>query len=421
MSEDIIILGQDCILEGKVGATRPNDNVIVVGPTGGGKSMSIAYPTMLYMQTASSFANFSKRNDALRMAVDYRRRGYKVMVCDLDHPDKSDVFFDPNKYIASYDDISSMSAQIVHSVLKKTNDDYWNGKAIPLLSGLHAASNMTKDDASYADVLDLFDDLSVEECGSGITTGLDGVFRTIKTHDPHCFAAREFYSFRMLPIKTAACVRDTLAAALSNVFPEGIRKAIREKPSIDFIRMAREKTALFIICSPVNRSAHPFANLLYDTAIKVLLNYSQECVDGKLPIPVKFFFDDMACSAPVLAFPQQISIFRSAGINVMLLLQSESQLRSTYGEDDATTIINNCSTYVFFPGGADLRTCRNVSERMNIPLEDVLYAPIGKVFIMQAGRKPIIVPRYDILNDPRYMQMMKGRPNTEPKPLDRRE
>jgi len=90
------------------------------------------------------------------------------------------------------------------------------------------------------------------------------------------------------------------------------------------------------------------------------------------------------------------------------LLQSESMLKSIYGEDKATTILNNCSSYVYFPGGMDLQTCKSVSERMNMPLEDVMYAPVGDVFVMRTGSKPAIKQRYDIFNDPCYQEMVAG-------------
>ena len=92
----------------------------------------------------------------------------------------------------------------------------------------------------------------------------------------------------------------------------------------------------------------------------------------------------------------------------MLLIQSESMLQSIYGEEKAATILNNCSSYVYFPGGMDRQTCKSVSERMNMPLEDVMYAPVGEVFIMRSGNKPVVKQRYDIFNDPCYQEMVAG-------------
>lgn len=155
------------------------------------------------------------------------------------------------------------------------------------------------------------------------------------------------------------------------------RRLVARKPSIDFRKLATEKTVLFIICSPVKTSLYHFSNFIYDTAIKVLLSYAQEFEDGKLLRKVRLFFDDFGCTAaPIQSFAEHISIFRSAGLSAMLLIQSESMLQSIYGEEKATTILNNCASYVYFPGGMDRQTCKSVSEQMNMCLEGVMYAPV---------------------------------------------
>ena len=43
-----------------------------------------------------------------------------------------------------------------------------------------------------------------------------------------------------------------------------------------------------------------------------------------------------------------------------------------------------------------------------MPLEDVMYAPVGEVFIMRSGNKPVVKQRYDIFNDPCYQEMVSG-------------
>lgn len=411
MNFDKTILAQGCVLEGDIGLHRPNDNVAGVGISGGGKSLSLEYPTMLHTEHSSIIATFGKQVDALKMAAYKKAQGYHVQICNLDNPDEGDVFFDAIHDIESFDDITATSRKIVLSTIKNTKDDYWQLKAIPVSDCLIEAALRTIDNASMADVLDLFDELTDSEYGTGISDHLLGVFRLLKEHDPHCSAVRQFYAFYNLnrrAEKTGSCIIDTLDAAYNTVFPESVRKAMREKPSIDFRKLATEKTALFIICSPVKTSLHHFANLIYDMAIKVLLSYAQEFEDGKLPRKVKLFFDDFGCTAPIQSFPEHISIFRSAGLSVMLLIQSESMLQSIYGEEKAATILNNCSSYVYFPGGMDRQTCKSVSERMNMPLEDVMYAPVGEVFIMRSGNKPVVKQRYDIFNDPCYQEMVAG-------------
>ena len=55
----------------------------------------------------------------------------------------------------------------------------------------------------------------------------------------------------------------------------------------------------------------------------------------------------------------------------------------------------------------DLTTCRNISARYDLPLSDVLYAPVGNVFVMRSGQKPVIVPRYDTLHSPEYRRYLR--------------
>ena len=104
-------------------------------------------------------------------------------------------------------------------------------------------------------------------------------------------------------------------------------------------------------------------------------------------------------------FEDYISIFRAAGISVTLLLQSESQLVHMYGEYAATTIINNCDTYIFM-GGNDLRTCQSISTRINRPVHKVMCLPREQVVVFRRGEEPYYSRRYQILDDPVYKEVM---------------
>ena len=44
---------------------------------------------------------------------------------------------------------------------------------------------------------------------------------------------------------------------------------------------------------------------------------------------------------------------------------------------------------------------------MGLLYEDVLYAPMGKVFIMQSGHKPLHIDRYDTLHAQEYQDYLR--------------
>ncbi len=156
--------------------------------------------------------------------------------------------------------------------------------------------------------------------------------------------------------------------------------------------------------SAVNPSLNAFAGLFYSHAVKELFEYAEAREDGMLLIPVHLLCDDFAVGAQIPNFAQYISIFREKRISVSILLQSESQLKAMYGEDDATTIINNCDHYIYM-GGMDLITCRNIAERMNLPLSEVLYMPIGTEYLFRRGSKPIITERWHITEDAEWKSL----------------
>ncbi len=405
---DKVILGQDYYLEDEPGAFRPNNNQLIVGCSGTGKSMSVMLPTILNMCESSMIGTYSKAGDAKKIAAYQKKRGYVTEICDLTDPESSTIGYDPLHYAASYLDVENLSKNIIlaDSASEKTKDLYWLDSAASLLSALILATKMTEDDPYMTDVLDLFDKLKISEDGKGVTTSLDGFFDSISSKAGNCPAVAAFSDFQQLPYGTAGCVRDSLAKAIRRMFPEPVRKMMKMKRQINFKKLATRKTSLIIITSPVNVSLYLFANLLFSSAIKQLLEIAETCREHRLPIPVRLMFDDFAVAAKINDYSKHISIFRAAGISAMMLLQSEDQLRELYSDAEATSIMNNCSCYVYFPGGMDLTTCKNISQRLDVPVTDIMFAPPTRVVIMQSGKKPVTIPRYDVLNSREYQEFI---------------
>lgn len=61
MLKDKTILADGFELDGGEGIYRPNNNVIGVGISGGGKSLSLAYSNMLHTEESSVIATFGKK------------------------------------------------------------------------------------------------------------------------------------------------------------------------------------------------------------------------------------------------------------------------------------------------------------------------------------------------------------------------
>lgn len=352
----------------------------------------------------------TKRRIVEKYKTVFQERGYNVLDLNFIKPEQSNITYDPIQYISSYSDITFLAESIVKSNPRKhfstSADPYWDDAAISLLSALIAYTMMTACWATFSDVLKLNDELTITDGSNGIQTSLDEKFAKIARRDPHCFAVTCWNSFKVLPIKTASCVYGTLNTTIDTIFSPELRKMISKKEKVDFEKLATNKTILFVSTSAVNPALNCFVNMFYAQMFKQLFEYAESLPSGKLSIPVSVLADDFATGSRILNFPEYISIFREKQISVMILLQSESQLERMYGYDDAITIINNCDTYIYL-GGMDLKTCRSMSERLNVPLEEILYMPIAQEIIFRRGQKPIVTQRYNILNNKTYQKITR--------------
>lgn len=407
MSADRVILGKNCTYSTDCQETQLNNNVVVCGGSGCGKTMSISEPRLLETEHSSLIVTLSKQKLLKKYAPLFRQRGYRVLTLDFAQPKDSAAAYDPLAYVNSYRDIAFLAEALVKSDPKKVRanmDPFWDEAAVSLLSAEIAYVMAECERPTFADVLDLHNSLEIEEVSSGIQTTLDYRFAVLAQKQPKCFAVTCWKSFRQLPMRTAGCVYGTLNTTLDTLFTPELQRMIRRHKSVSFARLARERTVLFVVTSAVNPVLNRLIQVFYAQAFQQLFETAERCDSGVLPVPVHVLCDDFAVGGTIHQFHEYISIFREKGISVTLLLQSESQLEAMYGTDNATTILNNCDTYLYM-GGMDLKTCRTVSERLNVPLDEVLYMPLGRVVVFRRGQPPLVTQRYDILQDARYQQV----------------
>lgn len=399
-----------------------NNNIAVFASTRAGKTKSIVEPTLLYTNESSLVVSLAKRDLFYRYAPVFAKRGYKVY--DLDFTSSFSPYgYDPLQYIKNDKDILSLAKTIISfgspDSLAKGDDLYWYQGAISFLAAeiglilqyecnpLHIQMDFDKKEIkapTFLDILDIHRNLNITFIRDSITTPLQYLFDAEERRSPGNFACRHWNTVKNLPSKTFSCIFSIVNASLENLFIPSVEKIIANKNQIDLSKIGEEKSIVFITTSPVESATGLFTNIFYGDLFKILYNEAQIKYDGILPIPVKVICDDFAVTEKIPNFEKYISVFCASGISAILLLQSESQLISLYGIENATTIINNCDTYVYM-GGNDLRTAETISKRMNVPLEDILYAPIGKVFICKRGSKPIITERYPIYEDELYLEI----------------
>ena len=169
---------------------------------------------------------------------------------------------------------------------------------------------------------------------------------------------------------------------------------------------------LFIYISPVNVANHRSATLFYRQIFKTLFEVAESKPGRVLPYPVHILCDDFAVGGRIPDFDHYISIFREKRISATILVQSESQLSSLYGEAKANTIINNCDTYVFL-GGMDDATVASIAKKTDVPESEIRDMPLGTEYFIRRGQKAIYTHRYSLFKDPVYLAEIEGKDEAE--------
>lgn len=257
MKYDSVILGENAKFTTDCNETQINNNVLVCGSSGSGKTMSVTEPKLLYTNNASLIVTLSKRRLISEYSALFRQRNYNVWDLNFVLPDKSKEAYDPLQYVKNWSDVKELSTAIIMADSRKkdsTADPYWDLAGISLLSALISFVLMTNRKGTMADVVDLFKTLQMSSSGGGIKTTLDGAFEKIRKIDGKHFAISCWDTFRNVPMKTAGCIYSTLSAMINTVFTPELCDMMRKAKKIDFEKLSSEKTILFVTTSPVNPS-----------------------------------------------------------------------------------------------------------------------------------------------------------------------
>ena len=420
---DRFFLGRDkrCIVSTDCSKTQLNNNILVVGGSGSGKTVSVILPFLLHMNSSNAIGVFTKSNLLHDAKRSLEHRGYNVYTMDFADPVHSEIGYDPLAYCNTDQDLKMLARCIVRAdPTYLPPDPYWSESSENLLALVlrYVKNGHWRKGRTMKQALEILDKLHWKETYKYFKSeeDFDDVdspnaevykeFLKLKDVDPDGWT--DWKTFINLPDKTAPCVESCLRTPLGQIFDADARRLVGMAQAFRFELLLRPKTVLLLRMSPVNTSQHRLVGIFYTQAFKALYELAERSEGYRLPVPVHVLCDDFATGCHVQGFPELISIFREKGISATMLIQSETQLASIYGANDAATIINNCDTYIYL-GGMDLKTCRNISERMNIPSCEVQSMAIGEEYFIRRGQAPIKTMRYDTFNDPVYRKEMLER------------
>ncbi len=148
-----------------------------------------------------------------------------------------------------------------------------------------------------------------------------------------------------------------------NVFADSGVCFATSADEMDFEHFADQPTALFLQVPDEKETRYPIAQMcvvqLYKTLIEVA---SKNKPSLSLPRHVYFILDEFANMPKIPHFESIVTVGRSRGICLMLVVQSYPQVTSKYGETAAEIIKGNCNIHVYL-GTMDQKTKEEFSAR----------------------------------------------------------
>ena len=429
MKHDKMILGENAVFTTDSGSTGVNNNVLVCGGTGCGKTMSVSEPALLETSNANMIVTLTKRRLVDQYKAVFLDRGYRVLDLNFADPAAGNVFYDPLEFVSSEQDAVVLAESIVEAAGRTSTDPYWDNASVALLTAEIGMVCGMKKRPCFKDLMELHGQLKfgsrpprrpVSEDAfffgdrpSQVTlyTTMDEYFAELEKKEPGSYTGSCWRSFREMPEKTARCIFGTLNPILNRIFPPAVLDAMSGRASkrLDLRRFTDERSILFVTSLPgANAGLQQLIALFYSQVFHELFSIAEGRGDRRLPREIRILCDDFATGGKIRGFAENISVFREKGISATILIQSESQLETLYGEADATTIVNNCDTYLYM-GGMDASTAMAVAKKTDRPLEEILWMPVGTVWVMRRGQKPIRTQRYDIQSDERWQRLKESR------------
>lgn len=411
------ILAQGELMSNDTWQTGINNNDLIIGPSGAGKTRGYVMPNILQCNESMVIAD-TKGSLYGQFAPLLRKRGYRVMNIDFSDTLASEGYnplnyirFDRRRRKFVEQDIMTLSAAIIPRT--DTREPFWDESARMLLSALvgYVLEVLPQKEHTLEYVVGLFSAMD----GSTPPKPLyHDLFQELVKEKPDSFAARQYQLYSRLQgaDRTDACVQSFLARALSPMAFDGPVHMYNCPSQVNFRDLGREKTAVFLTVSDTDRSMDSLASLFYTQALNSLCHSAdKDYEDHRLPVPVRFILDDFATNVRIPDFEKVISVIRSREIYVSIILQSISQLESVYTHGDSMTIINNCDNCLYL-GGQDVETARYIAAKANRTADSILNMPLGSAYLFTRGQKPRIVKKYDVRLHGAYAEMEQAKEST---------
>ena len=341
---------------------RRNLNTLVCGGSGAGKTRFYCKPNL--MQANTSFVILDPKGEILRDTGGLlEAKGYEIRVLDLISMEKSHCY-NPFVYLQSDNDVQRLVTNLFKSTTPKgaqAQDPFWDTAASMLLLALifYLRYEAPEEEQNFPMVMEMLRAGAIEDEEDNRPTPLDNLFSDLEMENPDHIAVKYYHNYHSGSAKTIQSIQITLAARLEKFNLESLA-AITQTDELDLPSMGEKKVALFALIPDNDSSFNFLVSILYTQLFQQLFYSADHVHGGSLPVPVHFLMDEFANVSLPDDFDKILSVMRSRGVSVSIILQNLAQLKALF-EKQWESIVGNCDEFLYL-GGNEQSTHKYVSE-----------------------------------------------------------
>lgn len=363
-----MILSNEVFLNMDTKKTFFNNNVLVIGGSGSGKSRFFVKPNIL--QANCNYVVTDPAGEMLAsMGTFLENQDYEIRVFNLVEMDKSHCY-NPFKYIRKDEDVLTMiDCLIVNTTPPNTKggDQFWVKSETALLQALcfYLIEKCVPEEQNFGSVMELLRLAEVDENNPDKQSPLDVMFSKLKAENPSSMAVKSYDIFKMGAGKTLKSILISCGVRLQ-VFN---LQAVANLTNVDTIDLASigtgdGKKALFVITPQASETYNFLVSMLYSQLFETLYFEGNKLIeqDKSFKHEVRFLLDEFVNIGQIPQFTKKLATMRKYRISCSIIIQNLAQIKALY-EKDWETIIGNCDSMIFL-GGLEYSTLEYVSNIM---------------------------------------------------------
>lgn len=359
-----MILTQNIFMSMDTRQTLRNNNVLVVGGSGAGKSRFMVKPNIL--QANCNYVITDPAGELLTSTGAFlEKEGYTIKVFNLVEMHKSDQY-NPFNYIR--DEVGVL--MMINCLIRNTNPDgkgggdpFWEKSETALLQALvfYLVKYRPKSEQNFTSVMKLLRAAEVDENDSKKKSKLDCLFDEIAERDPNSIALKQYLTFKMGAGKTLKSILISCSVRLT-VFNMKQIENLTGKDTIELGKMGEGKKALFVIIPAADSTYNFLVSMMYSQLFETLYYVAETNGKGRLDSPVRFLLDEFANIGQIPEFTKKLATMRKYEISCTIILQNLAQIKTMY-KDDWESIVGNCDSFLFL-GGQEYSTLEYISKEL---------------------------------------------------------